>query len=75
MVIVWDENDYSVKPTTNQVAPLVDTNDQDSSGIKSEEFYMQFSLLKTVDAGFGLSCLNRMCDGSVEVMTNLFHGQ
>jgi hypothetical protein len=35
-VIVWDENDYSVEPTTNQVALVVDTNDQDGYGLKSD---------------------------------------
>jgi hypothetical protein len=72
IVIVWDENDYSVNPTTNQVVLLVDTNDQDSYGIKSDKFYTHFSLLKTMEAGFGLPCLNHACDGSAEVMTDLF---
>ena len=72
IVIVWDENDYSVNPTTNQVVLLVDTNDQDSHGIKSDKFYTHFSLLKTMEAGFGLPCLNHACDGSAEVMTDLF---
>lgn len=73
LVIVWDENDYSVKPTTNQVALLVDTNDQDGYGIKSDKFYTHFSLLKTMEASFGLPCLNHACDESAEVMTDLFH--
>jgi hypothetical protein len=73
LVIVWDENDYSVKPTTNQVALLVDTNDQDGYGVKSDKFYTHFSLLKTLEASFGLPCLNHACDASAEVMTDLFH--
>ncbi len=73
LVIVWDENDYSVKPTTNQVALLVDTNDQDGYGMKSDKFYTHFSLLKTLEAGFGLPCLNHACDASAEVMSDLFH--
>jgi len=72
IVIVWDENDYSVNPTTNQVALLVDTNDQDSHGIKSNKFYTHFSLLKTMEAGFGLPCLNHACDNSTSVMMDLF---
>jgi hypothetical protein len=72
LVIVWDENDYSVKPTTNQVALLVDTNDQDSHGTKSNRFYTHFSLLKTMEGGFGLPCLNHACDAGAEVMTDLF---
>ena len=73
LVIVWDENDYSVKPTTNQVALLVDTNDQDGYGMKSDKFYTHFSLLKTLEAGFGLPCLNHACDAGAEVMSDLFH--
>ncbi len=72
LVIVWDENDYSVKPTTNQVALLVSTNDQDGYGLKSDKFYTHFSLLKTMEASFGLPCLNHACDESAEVMTDLF---
>jgi len=72
LVIVWDENDYSVKPTTNQVALVVDTNEQDGYGVKSDKFYTHFSLLKTLEASFGLPCLNHACDASAEVMTDLF---
>jgi len=72
LVVVWDENDYSVNPTTNQVVLLVDTNDQDSYGIKSDKFYTHFSLLKTMEASFGLPCLNHACDSSAQVMTDLF---
>jgi hypothetical protein len=61
-----------VNPTTNQLALLVDTNDQDSDGIKSARFYTHFSLLKSMEAGFGLPCLNHACDSSAEVMTDLF---
>jgi hypothetical protein len=72
IVIVWDENDYSVKPTTNRVVLLVDTNDQDGYGVKSDKLYTSFSLLKTMEAGFGLPCLNHACDKSAEVMSDLF---
>lgn len=72
IVVVWDENDYSVNPTTNQVALLVDTNDQEGYGIKSDKFYNHFSLLKTMEAAFGLPCLNHACDSGAEVMTDLF---
>lgn len=72
IVIVWDENDYSVNPTTNQVALTVDTNDQDGYGVKSDKFYTHFSLLKTMEASFGLPCLNHACDSNAEVMKDLF---
>jgi hypothetical protein len=73
LVIVWDENDYSVNPTTNKVALVVDTNEQDGYGIKSDKFYTHFSLLKTLEASFGLPCLNHACDASAEIMADLFH--
>lgn len=72
IVIVWDENDYSVNPTSNQVALTVDTNDQDGYGIRSDVFYTHFSLLKTLEAGFELPCLNHACDSSATVMADLF---
>ncbi|MGC1459290.1 MAG: alkaline phosphatase family protein [Steroidobacteraceae bacterium] len=72
IVIVWDENDYSVNPTSNQVPVTVDTNDQDGYGIKSNTFYTHFSLLKSMEAGFGLPCLNHACDSSAKVMADLF---
>ena len=43
IVIVWDESDYSVKPITNQVALIVDTN-KGPHGIQSGRFYTHFSL-------------------------------
>ncbi|SRR5579883_772543 len=72
IVIVWDENDYSIAPTTNQVALVVDTNESDSHGVQSNHFYTSFSLLKTMEAGFGLPCLNHACDKDVPVMADLF---
>ncbi len=75
IVIVWDENDYSIAPTTNQVALVVDTNERGShgsSGYQSSQFYTSFSLLKTMEAGFGLPCLNHACDNNVRVMNDLF---
>ena len=32
IVVVWDENDYSAAPNTNQVLVIVDTNDRDDEG-------------------------------------------
>ena len=71
IVVLWDENDYSVSPTTNQVALFVIPN-YGFRGIKSGTFYTHFSLLKSLEAGFGLPCLNHACDGDVEVMSDLF---
>ncbi|HKD19445.1 MAG TPA: alkaline phosphatase family protein [Thermoanaerobaculia bacterium] len=71
IVVVWDENDYSATPNTNQVVLTVDTN-FGSGGVQSNVFYTHFSLLRTIEAGFGLPCLNHACDANVAVMTDLF---
>jgi hypothetical protein len=73
IVVVWDENDYSVSPTTNQVLVTVDTN-YGRRGVKSWRFYTHFSLLKSLEAGFRLPCLNHACDANTDVMSDLFAG-
>ena len=69
-MIVWDENDYSgigigsrtawpFPPVNqNQVVLTVQTNGGSEEGVKSDRFYDSFSLLKSLEAGFGLPCLN-----------------
>jgi len=74
IVIVWDENDYSTAPNTNQVLLIVDTN-YDVRGVQSERRYTHFSLLKSLESGFGLPCLNHACDANVQVMSDLFRGR
>ena len=71
IVTVWDENDYSVAPTTNKVLLIVDPN-YGRGGVQSSKFYTHFSLLKSVEAGLGLQCLNHACDSSTAVMSDLF---
>jgi phosphatidylinositol-3-phosphatase len=71
IVLVWDENDYSNAPNTNQVVLIVDTN-YGVHGVRSANFYTHFSLLKSLEAGFGLPCLNHACDDSTKVMSDLF---
>jgi len=81
MVIVWDENDYSgsttlltgLYPTQNQnrVVLTVQTN-FGSHGVQSSTYYNSYSLLKSMEAGFGLACLNHACDSNVQVMSDLF---
>lgn len=71
IVILWDENDYSVAPIINQVPLIVDTN-YGSHGIASNTFYDHYSLLRSIEAGLGLPCLNHACDSSVSVMSDLF---
>jgi phosphatidylinositol-3-phosphatase len=71
IVVVWDENDYSTAPETNQVLTIVDTN-YGVHGVQSGARYNHFSLLKSIEAGLGLPCLNHACDASVNVMSDLF---
>jgi hypothetical protein len=71
IVVVWDENDYSTLPNTNQVVAIVDTN-YGAHGVQSAHRYTHYSLLKSMEAGFGLPCLNHACDKNVDVMSDLF---
>jgi hypothetical protein len=71
IVIVWDENDYSFVPNVNQVPAIVETN-YGPQGVSSTNFYTHFSLLKTIEGGFELPCLNHACDENVKVMSDLF---
>ena len=81
LVIVWDENDYSGSTTQlmglyppqnqNRVVLTVDTN-YGRTGVQSQQYYNSFSLLKSMEAGLGLPCLNHACDANVHVMSDLF---
>ncbi len=71
IVVVWDENDYSVAPITNQVLAIVDTS-YGSHGVQSATAYNHFSLLKSIEGALGLPCLNHACDSNVNVMADLF---
>ena len=82
IVIVWDENDYSGSATQltglfpsqnqNRVVLTVETNFRHHHGVQSNTFYNSFSLLKSMEAAFGLPCLNHACDANVRVMSDLF---
>jgi phosphatidylinositol-3-phosphatase len=76
IVVLWDENDYSATPNVNQVLLIVDTN-YGEGGVQSAKRYNHFSLLKSIEAGFDLPCLNHACDANVNVMSDLFsnHGR
>jgi hypothetical protein len=71
IVVVWDENDYSQAPNINKVLLIVQTN-YGPHGVQSKNFYTHFSLLKSMESGFGLPCLNHACDSNVAVMGDLF---
>lgn len=70
IITVWDENDYSVQPIINQVVAIVDTN-YGVHGTTSSQFYNHFSLLRSVEGGLGLPCLNHACDSNTAAMTDL----
>jgi hypothetical protein len=84
IVIVYDENDYSgtanAQPANtvwpeqylNSVIMVVETNSAYAKGVKSDKFYNSYSLLKSLEAGFRLPCLNHACDKDVSVMADLF---
>lgn len=71
IVVVWDEDDYSVAPTTNKVLLIVDTN-YGFHRVKDGTFYTHYSLLKSLEGGFRLPCLNHACDDSTQVISSLF---
>ena len=71
IVVLWDENDYSLAPNKNRVMTIVDTN-YGLHQVQSGQFYTHLSLLKSIEAGFGLPCLNHACDENVNVMSDLF---
>ena len=71
IVVVYDENDYSTAPNINQVVLIVDTS-YAGGGVQSSNFYTHFSLLKTLELGFGLPCLNHACDKDTAAMADLF---
>jgi phosphatidylinositol-3-phosphatase len=71
IVVVWDENDYSNAPNTNQVVLIVDTS-YGPRGVRSNVRYSHFSLLRSLEGAFRLPCLNHACDEDVRSMSDLF---
>ena len=71
IIVVWDENDYS--NAANRVVMLVETN-YAANGRVDDRPYDHYSLLRTLEAGFGLKCLNHACDSTSKVMDELFGG-
>jgi len=74
IIVIWDENDYSVQPEINRVAAIVDTN-YGVHAVQSGTFYTHFSLLRSIEAGLGVPCLNHACDSATAVMSDLFAAQ
>jgi hypothetical protein len=69
IVVTWDENDFG--NAANRVLFLVETS-YARNGRVSDRAYDHFALLRTLEAGFGLACLNHACDAGVKVMEDLF---
>jgi hypothetical protein len=67
----WDENDYAVEPIYNQVVTIVDTN-CGFHQLQSGEFYTHFSLLRSLEGGLGIPCLNHACDAGTNTVSDLF---
>ncbi len=70
IVIVADEDDYS--NSANRVPFIVDKN-YGTPGFQSTTAYDHFSLLHTLEAGFGLPCLNNACDASAQLIDLFYH--
>ena len=71
IVLVWDENDYS--NAANQVVMTVETN-YAPNGRTFTTPVDHYSLLRTLEAGFGLPCLNHACDQTSVVLNYMFGG-
>jgi hypothetical protein len=83
IVITWDEDDYSdagqpgtgccgADPGGGHVVTIVITNHGDDHVVDNTA-YNHYSLLRTMEAAFGLPCLAHACDSVVPRMTPLFH--
>jgi hypothetical protein len=68
IVLTWDEDDYSA---SNQILVVVDTNRIDTPYLSNIP-YNHYSLLRTLEAGFRLPCLNHACDSNVSIMNDMF---
>ena len=68
--MLWDGDDYSTAPNTNQVPLIVDTN-FGAHGVSSSTRYTHYSLLRTIEAGFGLPALGKAGSPSTRLLTGL----
>ena len=72
IVVTWDENDYGVNEP-NKVLTMV-INNHPGRRVVDNTFYSHFSLLRTIEGGLGLPCLNHACDAQTATMGALFGG-
>ena len=82
IVVTWDEDDFSdsgqpgtgccgADPGGGHVVTIVITNHGDDH-ITDNTAYNHYSLLRTLEAAFGLPCVAHACDAVVPRMTPLF---
>lgn len=69
IILTFDENDFSNE--ANRVVFLVETS-YGPNGRVSQVAYDHYSLLRTLEAAFGLPCLNHACDSTSKIMSDLF---
>lgn len=83
IVITWDEDDFSdqgqlgtgccgANPGGGHVVTIVIRNHGNLAHIEDGTAYNHYSLLRTMEAAFGLPCLAHACDSVVPTMTPLF---
>ena len=72
IVMLWDENDYSLAQP--EPGACHRRHQLRAPGRTSAKYYTHFSLTRTLEAGFGLPCLNHACDDGVHTMSDLFGG-
>jgi phosphatidylinositol-3-phosphatase len=82
IVVTWDEDDFSdvgkpgtgccgADPGGGHVATIVITNGG-AGHVTDNTAFNHYSLLRTMEAGFGVPCLAHACDSVVPPMTKLF---
>lgn len=69
IIITYDENDYS---DTANLVPFVVVKNYGNS-VVSNVPYDHYSTLRTLEASFGLPCLNHACDSTSKVMGDIFN--
>ncbi len=70
IIVMWDENDFSA--TGNNRIPVIVMTNYQSKGMHSARAYNHFSLLKSLEQGFGLHYLNHARDPDIHAMTDIF---
>jgi phosphatidylinositol-3-phosphatase len=70
IIVMWDENDFSA--TGNNRIPVIVMTNYQTKGMHSSRAYNHFSLLKSLEQGFGLGYLNHAKDQQIHAMSDMF---